>query len=54
MQDKPYPQAELLKKVLLAAQSVDAGAIAGQYKQAEKIRDAIFQARLEAVKTVLP
>jgi len=53
MGNKPYPQAELLQKTLKTAQSVDAGAIASQHKQPEKIREAIYQARLEAVKTIL-
>ena len=52
MQNKPYPQAEVLQKTLKTALSVDAGAIASQHKQPEKIRDAIYQARLEAVKTI--
>ena len=43
----PYPQAERLRRVLAAAQSVDAGAIAQQ--QPANIRQAIFQARAQAV-----
>ncbi len=53
MENKPYPQAELLQKILKTALSVDAGAIASQHQQPEKIRDAIYQARLEAVKAIL-
>jgi tRNA nucleotidyltransferase (CCA-adding enzyme) len=53
MENKPYPQAELLQKILKTALSVDAGAIASQHKHPEKIRDAIYQARLEAVKAIL-
>jgi tRNA nucleotidyltransferase (CCA-adding enzyme) len=51
MAEKPYLQAELLKRMLSAAVSIDAGAIASQHKQPENIRDAIYKARLEAVKT---
>lgn len=51
MSEKPYPQAELLKRVLSAAVSIDAGEIASQHKQPENIREAIYKARLEAVKT---
>jgi tRNA nucleotidyltransferase (CCA-adding enzyme) len=54
MANKPYPQAELLQKILKTALSVDAGSIASQHHQPEKIRDAIYQARLEAVKAILP
>ena len=53
MAQKPYPQADLLKKVLSAAISVDAGAIASQYGDVEKIRSAIHRARLEAVNAAL-
>jgi tRNA nucleotidyltransferase (CCA-adding enzyme) len=51
MTQKPYPQAELLKRILNAAVSIDAGAIASQHEHPENIRDAIYKARLEAVKT---
>jgi tRNA nucleotidyltransferase (CCA-adding enzyme) len=54
MANKPYPQAELLQKILKTTLSVDAGEIASQHHQPEKIRDAIYQARLEAVKAILP
>lgn len=47
------PEAELLKKVLQAALSVDAGAIAQGIAEPEKIRAAVFEARLEAVKQML-
>jgi tRNA nucleotidyltransferase (CCA-adding enzyme) len=53
MENKPYPQAELLQQVLKSAQSVDAGAIAGKLNHPEKIREAVYQARLDAVKIKL-
>ena len=46
----PYPQAEHLRRALAAAQGVDAGAIA--QRQPAAIRQAIFQARAEAVAQV--
>ena len=47
------PEAELLKKVLQAALSVDAGTIAQGIEAPEKIRLAVFEARLFAVKQIL-
>jgi tRNA nucleotidyltransferase (CCA-adding enzyme) len=47
------PEAELLKKVLQAALSVDAGAVAQGIEAPEKIKAAVFEARLEAIKLVL-
>ena len=47
------PEAELLKKVLKAALSVDAGAIAKGLDSPEKIKAAVFEARFKAVKMVL-
>ncbi len=47
------PEAELLKRVLQAALSVDAGKIAQQFSEPEKIKAAVFKARLEALKLVL-
>ncbi len=47
------PEAELLKRVLQAALSVDAGAIAQGFSEPEKIKAAVFEARLEALKQVL-
>ncbi len=48
-ENKPYPQANYLRMVLQAASGVDAGAVARQYTAPEKIREAIYQARLEAI-----
>ncbi|MES2180866.1 MAG: multifunctional CCA addition/repair protein [Pseudomonadota bacterium] len=47
------PAADLMLKVLAAALSVDAGQIAQQHSEPEKIKAAIFAARLQAVKRVL-
>jgi tRNA nucleotidyltransferase (CCA-adding enzyme) len=44
-----FPEAEYLRRALQAAQGVDAGAIAAQFEAPEKIRDAIFNARVAAV-----
>jgi len=44
-----FPEADYLRRALEAAQAVDAGTIAGQFDQPEKIRDAVFRARVEAV-----
>jgi tRNA nucleotidyltransferase (CCA-adding enzyme) len=47
------PETVLILKVLQAAQSVDAGAIAQQHTEPEKIKVAVFEARFEAVKQIL-
>jgi tRNA nucleotidyltransferase (CCA-adding enzyme) len=47
------PAADLMLKVLEAASSIDAGAVASEYTEPEKIKTAIFDARLKAVKQVL-
>jgi tRNA nucleotidyltransferase (CCA-adding enzyme) len=52
-EDKPYPQADLMRSALQAAQAVDAGAIAAQLATPNAIRDAVYQARLAAVKSAL-
>jgi tRNA nucleotidyltransferase (CCA-adding enzyme) len=44
------PAADLMRKVLKAALSVDAGAIAKLHTETEKIKQAIYNARLEAIK----
>ena len=53
LEDCETPVADLMQKVLKAALSIDAGIIAKQYSEAEKIKIAIFEARLQAVKQVL-
>lgn len=47
------PATDLMLKVLAAALSVDAGAIAGTQTDVEKIKAAIFEARASAIKSVL-
>jgi tRNA nucleotidyltransferase (CCA-adding enzyme) len=47
------PETELILKVLQAAQSVDAGQVASAFSDSEKIKKAVFEARLQAVKQVL-
>jgi tRNA nucleotidyltransferase (CCA-adding enzyme) len=44
------PEAELLKKVLQAALTVDAGAVASAFTDSEQIKHAVFAARLSAIK----
>lgn len=51
---QPYPQAERLRVALVAARSVDAGAIArGVGDDVMQIKDAVHRARVEAVKQAL-
>ncbi|MES2546074.1 MAG: multifunctional CCA addition/repair protein [Pseudomonadota bacterium] len=52
LENCPLPEAELLKKVLQAALSVDAGAIAQGIETPEKIKAAVFEARLKAVQRI--
>jgi tRNA nucleotidyltransferase (CCA-adding enzyme) len=47
------PEAELLNKVFKAALSIDAGAIAKGIESPEKIKAAVFEARLKAVQQSL-
>jgi hypothetical protein len=57
--DQPYPQATLWQAALQAARSIDAGAIAGASpsepasSRAQRIRDAVHRARVEAVAAAL-
>ncbi len=51
-EDKPIPHTEVWLKLLDAVMQVDAGAVARQYQEPEKIREAVFQARVEAVMTL--
>jgi len=53
-EDTPYTYAALWLKVLEAAMAVDAGAVAKQFDEPEKIKAAVFEARVEAVKQYLP
>jgi tRNA nucleotidyltransferase (CCA-adding enzyme) len=47
------PAADLMLRVLDSASSVDAGAVARAYSEPEKIKAAVFEARLNALKQVL-
>lgn len=47
------PETDLMLKVLLAASSVDAGAVAREFNEPEKIKTAVFDARLKAIQQVL-
>ncbi len=49
-EDKPIPHTEVWLKLLDTVMQVDAGAVARQYQEPEKIREAVFQARVEAVR----
>ncbi len=48
--DKPFPAAQKLRDCLKATQGVDAGAIASQHSIPEAIKEAVFWARVEAIK----
>jgi tRNA nucleotidyltransferase (CCA-adding enzyme) len=47
------PETELILTALQAASSIDAGAVAKKYSEPEKIKQAVFAARLDALKQVL-
>jgi tRNA nucleotidyltransferase (CCA-adding enzyme) len=47
-EDRPFPAPDHLRQALRAAQAIDAGAVARRVEPA-RIRDAIFQARAEAI-----
>jgi tRNA nucleotidyltransferase (CCA-adding enzyme) len=53
LENKPFFEADKLLKVLEAAMRVDAGAIAQQHDEPEKIKVAVYEARVEAVKAAL-
>lgn len=53
LENCPTPEADLMLKVLEAAMSIDAGSVARQFDEPEKIKQAIFLARLEAIKQQL-
>lgn len=53
LEDCATPEADLMRKLLLAVQQVDAGKVASQHGNAEAIKQAIYQARLHAVKQAL-
>lgn len=47
------PETDLMLEVLVAACSVDAGAVASAFNEPEKIKTAVFDARLNAIQQVL-
>jgi tRNA nucleotidyltransferase (CCA-adding enzyme) len=51
--DRPYPQAQRMAAVFAAAAAVDAGAIAKQHEEPSRIKDAVYQARVAAVRAAL-
>ena len=53
LENSPTPAADLMLKVLEAALSVDAGVVAKQFDTPQKIKEAVFDARLEAIKMCL-
>ncbi|MSP85983.1 MAG: multifunctional CCA addition/repair protein [Methylotenera sp.] len=53
LENHATPAAELMLKVLAAAMNVDAGAVASAYDEPEKIKAAVYEARLDAVKKTL-
>jgi len=52
-EDRPYPQAERLRKALEACTRIDAAAIAKGVADKRRIAEAIHAARCDAVKTAL-
>ncbi len=52
-ENKPFPIEDYWLRVLEAAMAVDAGAVAKKFDEPEKIKAAVFEARVEAVKQVL-
>lgn len=53
LEHAPTPAADLMLKILAAASGVDAGAVAKAHSNNEKIKVAVFEARLWAIKRVL-
>ena len=53
LENHATPATDLMQKVLAAAMNVDAGAVASAYDAPEKIKAAVFEARLDAVKKTL-
>jgi len=50
-EDKPIPHTEEWLKLLDTVMQVDAGAIAKQFGEPEKIKEAVFQARVDSVRS---
>ena len=53
MENRPYPPAERMMTAFKAAAAVDAGAIAKQHSEPERIKAAVHQARVTAVRIAL-
>ncbi|MDD2834285.1 MAG: multifunctional CCA tRNA nucleotidyl transferase/2'3'-cyclic phosphodiesterase/2'nucleotidase/phosphatase, partial [Methylotenera sp.] len=53
LEHAPTPAADLMLKILAAASGVDAGAVAKAHSDNEKIKVAVFEARLWAIERVL-
>lgn len=53
MEGYPQPEADLARAALHAALSVNAGEVAARFSEPEKIKQAVFAARLDAVKQAL-
>ncbi|HYD34358.1 MAG TPA: multifunctional CCA addition/repair protein [Methylophilaceae bacterium] len=52
-ENKPFPEADKLLKVLEAATAVDAGAVARQFAEPELIKQKVYEARVKAVTAAL-
>lgn len=53
LENIPLPEADVMRNALQAAMSINAGEIAQQYSDSEKIKTAVFEGRLEKVKSVM-
>jgi hypothetical protein len=53
MEDRPYPQAERVRRAARAAAAVDAGAIAQATEDRTQIKDKVRQARIDAIRCAL-
>ena len=53
LEDCALPETSLILTALQAAQNIDAGAVAKQHIEPEKIKEAIFEARLEKVRALI-
>jgi tRNA nucleotidyltransferase (CCA-adding enzyme) len=53
LEQRPYPQADHVRRCAQAAAAVDAGAIARAAPDAEQIKERIRKARIEAIRAAL-
>jgi tRNA nucleotidyltransferase (CCA-adding enzyme) len=53
LEDRPYPQAERVRRAARAAAAVDAGAIAQATADGRQIKEAVRKARVEAIRSAL-